>query len=67
MAYKAGYNPNKCFADYSQQEKQEPGDETHPSYRQRVNHIKQETGITVSHIKRGVDLLGVPMSQIAQA
>lgn len=67
LAYKAGYDPNRCFADLTEKEKAEPGNPTHPGYRQRVNHIKQQTGITVSHIKRGVDMLGVPMSQIAQA
>ena len=68
LAYKAGYDPNQCFGDLTKKEKAAMvGDKTHPGYQERVNHIKQETGITVSHIKRGVDMLGVPMSKIGQA
>lgn len=68
LAYKAGYDPNQCFGDLTKKEKAAMvGNDTHPGYQERVNHIKQETGITVSHIKRGVDLIGVPMSQLAQA
>ena len=68
LAYKAGYDPNKAFGYMTKKEKIEDlGDRTHPGYKERINYIKQQTDITVSHIKRGVDLIGVPMSQIAQA
>lgn len=67
LAARAGYNPAKCFNDFTQKEKEAAGDETHPSYQDRVKHIRQETGITVSHLKRGVQLLDTPMNQIAQA
>ena len=67
LAYKAGFDPNKCFGDMTNKEKKaDVGDQTHPGYKDRVNHIKKETGITVSHIKRGVDLIGVPMTQLAE-
>jgi hypothetical protein len=68
LAYSAGYDPNKSFGYMTKKEKIEDlGNKTHPGYKERVNYIKQQTDITVSHIKRGVDLIGVPMSQIAQA
>jgi hypothetical protein len=68
LAYSAGYDPNKAFGYMTKKEKIEDlGNKTHPGYKERINYIKQQTDITVSHIKRGVDLIGVPMSQIAQA
>lgn len=67
LAYKAGYDPRKCFSDFSQVSKKRPGSDTHPGYQDRINHIKKQTGIAVSHINRGIQLLGTPMNQIAQA
>lgn len=67
LAFKAGYDPRKCFSDFSDIVKQQKGTETHPGYRDRVQHIKKETGITVSHINRGMQYINVPLSQIAQA
>ncbi len=67
LAFKAGYDPRKCFADFSELNKKQPGSDTHPGYRDRVQHIKKETGIAVSHINRGMQLINTPLSQIAQA
>lgn len=67
LAFKAGYDPRKCFGDFTDLAKKQPGSDTHPGYKDRVQHIKKETGITVSHINRGIQYLNIPLSQIAQA
>ena len=70
LAYQAGYDPNYCFQDFSTIDKKQPGDETHPGYKDRVKNIRTKTGIqavtyqdkpidphikmNISHVIRGI-------------